>query len=159
MTSDYEAMTLADLVESILAGGVRDYEYREEFARRVRPQDWPAGDPVQAVLARIREQEPTGDTARLLAVADLAAGAHSPRMWGRQAKCSTCPDGFDNGGDHELWPCDPYLSILLALGGVQQPVQAEVVQSRLRPRAGRASLAARRGASAAQRIDGHGPHH
>ena len=130
MAADYEAMTMADLVASILAEGFFGDRYREEFARRVRPHNWPDGNPVQTILTRIKEQEPTGNMARLLAVADLAASEHAPYVWPGKgpdaAECTTCMDGSAEP-DHAKWPCDPYLNILLALGGAPRPVAGELV--------------------------------
>jgi hypothetical protein len=131
-TTDYETMTTADLVAAILAGaGCLKWPanpYRAEFARRARPQDWPDGDPVQAALGKIRQQEPAGAAARLLAVAEIAAHAHRPSTRG---KCCTCREDRSVEPDAEQWPCDPYLNILLALNGAQEPVQGELVRSEL----------------------------
>lgn len=127
MTAD-EPMTLADLVAAILTGeGVLGFpdEYRAEFVRSVRPEHWPHGDPVQAVLARIRQGQPSGDAALTLAVAELAAREHAPSTGKHDVVCRTCP-GY-NAEDPAPWPCNPYLEILVALKGVPRPVRGEVV--------------------------------
>ena len=136
MTS-YETMTLAGLVTAILGTSVPfDDPYRAEFARRVQAHRWPGGDPVQAVLGRIRQQDPAGDMALLLAVADLAAKEHAPAVWpGRgaaEAECGTCLDGTTEPGPAP-WPCDSYLKILVALDGVPHPVRGELVHGELPP--------------------------
>lgn len=74
-------MTLADPAAALLTGeGVLGFpdEYRAEFLRSVGPEHWPHGDPVQAVLARIRQGQPSGGSALTLAVAELAGREHAP---------------------------------------------------------------------------------